>query len=151
MVCRDGKVPYSTGSFFSLSVGLLEIKGLVGISKYKRILCLILQNGFWVMHLTVVRMIKFQFLAQFQMDHFPHTVVSTTNNNMSKKFSFYDTNKWYMYNAASILENDTNKLLWDFEIQTDHLISARRPDLKIINKKRELTKLWTLLSRLTTE
>ena len=29
------------------------------------------------------------------------------------------------------------KLLWDFDIQTDHLISARRPDLIIINKKKK--------------
>ena len=39
-------------------------------------------------------------------------------------------------------------------IQTDHLISARRSDLKILNKnknKREPAKLWTLLSQLTTE
>ena len=28
-----------------------------------------------------------------------------------------------------------HKLLWDFEIQTDHLIPARQPDLIIINKK----------------
>ena len=28
-----------------------------------------------------------------------------------------------------------HKLLWDFEIQTDHLLSARRPILIIINKK----------------
>ena len=34
-----------------------------------------------------------------------------------------------------IIKNDTHKLLWDFDIQTDHLISARRPDLFIINKK----------------
>ena len=35
--------------------------------------------------------------------------------------------------------------------QTDHLISARRPDLIIIKKIRELAKLWSLLSRLTRE
>ena len=34
-----------------------------------------------------------------------------------------------------VQENATHKLLWDFNIQTDHLISARRPDLIIINKK----------------
>ncbi len=39
-----------------------------------------------------------------------------------------------MYNPISVLENDTHKLLWDFETQTDHLISASRPDLIIINK-----------------
>ena len=31
----------------------------------------------------------------------------------------------------------TTKLLWEFDIHTDHLISARRPDLIIINKKRK--------------
>ena len=43
-----------------------------------------------------------------------------------------------MHNPASVQESDTHKLLWDFDIQTDHLISARRPDFIIINKKREL-------------
>ena len=37
---------------------------------------------------------------------------------MCKKFKFDHTNKWYMHNTASILENDTHKLLWDFDIQT---------------------------------
>ena len=55
---------------------------------------------------------------------------------MCKKFKFDHTNKWYMHNPAAVLENDTNKLLLDFDIQTDHLISARRPDLIVINKKK---------------
>ena len=41
-----------------------------------------------------------------------------------------------MHNSESVLENETLKLLWDFEIQTDYQISARRPDL-IIKKKKE--------------
>ena len=41
-----------------------------------------------------------------------------------------------MQNTAHVLENYAHKLLWDFDIQTDHLISAR-PDLIIINKKKE--------------
>ena len=69
---------------------------------------------------------------------------------MCKKFKFDHTNKWYMYNPAPVLENDTHKL-WDFDVLTDHLISTRRPDLIIINKKREFVKLSTLLFRLTTE
>ena len=48
-----------------------------------------------------------------------------------------------MYNPASVLENDTHKLLWDFDIQTDHLISVKSPKLIIIKKKMELAKLWT--------
>ena len=59
---------------------------------------------------------------------------------MCKKFKFDYANKWYMHNTAPVLENDTHKLLWDFDIQTDHLISARRPDLIIINKKKKKKK-----------
>ena len=60
---------------------------------------------------------------------------------MCKKFKFDHTNKWYMHNPAPVLENDSHKPLWDFNIQTDHLILARRSDLIIINKKkRELAK-----------
>ena len=42
-----------------------------------------------------------------------------------------------MHNPAPVLENDKHKLPWDFNIQTDHLIPARRPDLIIINKKKK--------------
>ena len=46
-----------------------------------------------------------------------------------------------MHNPAPVLENNTHKLLWDFGIHTDHLISARRPDLIIINKKKRTCKI----------
>ena len=42
-----------------------------------------------------------------------------------------------MHNPASVRENDTHKLLWDFDIKTDHLISARRPGFIVINKKKK--------------
>ena len=45
-----------------------------------------------------------------------------------------------MYNPAYVLEKDTHKLLWDFDIRTDHLILARRPDLIIIYKKKQIKK-----------
>ena len=54
-----------------------------------------------------------------------------------KKFKFDRTNKWYMHNPVSVLENGVHKLLWDFDIQADQLTSARRPDLIVNNKKRE--------------
>ena len=39
-----------------------------------------------------------------------------------------------MHNPASIIENDTHKLLWDVDIQTDRLISTRPYSFN--NKKR---------------
>ena len=48
-----------------------------------------------------------------------------------------------MHNLESILENETHKIPWDFEIQTDLLILY----LLIVNKKkRDPAKKWTLLS-----
>ena len=44
-----------------------------------------------------------------------------------KKFKFDHATKWYTRNLESVLENERHKVLWDFEIQTGHLISARRP------------------------
>ena len=54
---------------------------------------------------------------------------------LCKKFKFDHMNKWYMHNPESVLENEMHKILRDFEIQTDHLISTRGPDLVIVNKK----------------
>ena len=34
-------------------------------------------------------------------------------------------------------KNEMHKVLWDFEIQTDHLISTRQLDLVIFKKKKE--------------
>ena len=46
-----------------------------------------------------------------------------------------------MHKPAPVLENATHKLLWDFNIQTDHLIPARIPDLIIINKEKRTCKI----------
>ena len=46
-----------------------------------------------------------------------------------------------MTNPASIVENATHKLMWDFDIQKDHLTSARQPDLVLLDiKRRDLSK-----------
>ena len=55
---------------------------------------------------------------------------------LCKKLHFHHATKWYMHKPESVLENKTHKILWDFEIQTDHLITARRPDLVLINKEK---------------
>ena len=55
---------------------------------------------------------------------------------LCKKLKFDHMNKWCMHNPKSVLENETHRLLWDFRIQTDHLILACQLDLIIINKKK---------------
>ena len=42
-----------------------------------------------------------------------------------------------MHKSESILENESHKIIWDFEIQTDHIILTRKPHLVLIDKKKE--------------
>ena len=42
-----------------------------------------------------------------------------------------------MLKQESFLENETHKILWVSEIQTDNSIPARKPDLVQINKKKK--------------
>ena len=77
---------------------------------------------------------------------------------LCKKFPFVDTNKWYMYNIESVLENETHRLLWDFEIQMIVLLISwllfyiyvyvyihsyiyRRADIVIVNKKKRTSRI----------
>ena len=50
-----------------------------------------------------------------------------------------------MHNTASVLENDTHKFIWDFDIQTNHLISTRRPDLIIINNNNKKKRIYKIV------
>ena len=48
--------------------------------------------------------------------------------------------KWYLRNTEFLMENEMPKLLWDFEIQAQHLISAKQPDLVIVKKENQTTR-----------
>ena len=41
----------------------------------------------------------------------------------------------------SVLENKDYKILWDFSIQTDHVIDVPRPDLVLVDKKERICKI----------
>ena len=60
---------------------------------------------------------------------------------MCKKFEFDHMNKWYIHNPAAVLENNTHKLLREFDIEMDHLISTKIADLIIINKIKRTCKI----------
>ena len=64
---------------------------------------------------------------------------------LCRKSKFDHTNKWYMHNRAAVLRTETHKLLRNFNVQTDPLITARRPDLIIINKQKENWRNFTIL------
>ena len=45
-----------------------------------------------------------------------------------------------MHNPESFLENEVHNILWNFEIQTDHLISIKRLDQVVVKKKKKKKK-----------
>ena len=46
-----------------------------------------------------------------------------------------------VYAQPNICPGEWHKLLWNFEIEMDHLILTRRPDLIIINKQKRTCKI----------
>ena len=55
---------------------------------------------------------------------------------LARKCNFEAGVKWYEHEPESVLESEDCKILWDFSIQTNHVIEARRPDLVVVDKKR---------------
>ena len=58
---------------------------------------------------------------------------------LARKCDFEAGDRWYEHEHESVLENEDYKILWDFSIQTDHVIEAWRPDL-VAADKREFVK-----------
>ena len=57
------------------------------------------------------------------------------HSELCKRLKFAQADDWYMLEPESVLENVMYTILSDFEIQMVHPVSARRPDLFLINKK----------------
>ena len=53
----------------------------------------------------------------------------------ARKRNFEAGDKWHEHEPESVLENEGYKILWNFSIQTDHVIEAQRPDLVAVDQK----------------
>ena len=49
--------------------------------------------------------------------------------------------KWYEHIPNGVIESDDVKILWDFNIQCDHVIESRRPDIVVVLKKEKECKI----------
>ena len=43
--------------------------------------------------------------------------------------------KWYKHQPDAVIENDSCKIIWDFTVQKDHFITARRHGMIVIDKE----------------
>ena len=53
---------------------------------------------------------------------------------LARKCKFEAGDKWFEHEPESVLDNIYYKILWDFSIQTHHVIEARRPDCVVVDK-----------------
>jgi len=53
---------------------------------------------------------------------------------LSKRFKLDACGSYWNHEPQSVSENSEVKLLWDFNIYTDHVLSARRPDIVLVDK-----------------
>ena len=44
-----------------------------------------------------------------------------------------------MHSPESVQENETHKILWNLEIKVDYFILVGKPDIELINKKKNLS------------
>ena len=58
-----------------------------------------------------------------------------------RKIGFDVNEKWYKHEPERVVENDSWKILWDVTIQTNHVIEVRRPDMVIIDKTKNESKI----------
>ena len=60
---------------------------------------------------------------------------------LARKCNLEAGDKWYEHEPERVLENEDYKVLWDFSIQTDHIIEAQRSNLVVVDKKRRTCKI----------
>ena len=74
-------------------------------------------------------------LAQKEYKRWHDNLENIVHWKFARKCNFEAGDKWYEYEPESVLENEDYKNLWDFSIQTDHVIEAPRPNLVLVGKK----------------
>ena len=76
-------------------------------------------------------------LAQNEYKKCRGNVAKIIHWELCKKHVLERKERWHNHNPDGTAENNDVKLLWDINIQCDHVIEARRPDIVIIDKRRQ--------------
>jgi hypothetical protein len=73
-------------------------------------------------------------LAQNQYKKRHDKVATAVHWGLCKRYNLPCASEWYNHTPESVVENDNYKLLWDYNIYTDKIIEARRPDIVVHDK-----------------
>ena len=73
-------------------------------------------------------------LAQKEYKRRHDKIATLIHWNILKEKGFPTEQQWYNHQPNTVTESATTKILWDFNIQTDKVIEARRPDILVPDK-----------------
>ncbi|XP_077975551.1 uncharacterized protein LOC144431372 [Styela clava] len=72
-------------------------------------------------------------LAQREYKYRHDNLARIVHWELCKLYGLNRENNWYDHTPEKSQNNDNVTILWDFNIQTDHVITHRRPDIVVIN------------------
>ena len=78
-------------------------------------------------------------LAQGEYKKRHDRVASIIHWELCGHHGFHRSKNWFDHKAEPVLESEKVKILWDFNIHTDRVIEARRPDIVVIDKANSKT------------
>lgn len=73
-------------------------------------------------------------LAQSSYKQRHDKVATALHWGLCKKYDMPHSQLWYNHKPEAVIENEKMKILWDFNIYTDHVMQARRPDIVVVHK-----------------
>ena len=73
--------------------------------------------------------VECKMLAQKYYKNWRHDkVAQVVHWRLCKSYGLESGDIWYTHEPKPVIENEQTKILWDFSIQTDHLIEANRSE-----------------------
>jgi len=67
-------------------------------------------------------------LAQLEYKNRRDKIAGIVHWSPCEKYGLPRSEQWYRHSAEPVIETEKVKILWDVNIQTDHVIEHRRPD-----------------------
>ena len=82
--------------------------------------CKLAQHGYKRRHDNVARYVHWQLCGKAELER---------------------ADQWYKHTPEQVVENTGFKVLWDFNVQCDRMVEARRTDIIVVNKQTKEAKI----------
>ena len=89
------------------------------------------KKGESVSHLTS----EYSKLAQHDYKRRHDNVVRYVHWQLCGKAELERADKWYNHTLERVVENEGFKVMWDFNVQCDRMVEARRPNIIFVDKQ----------------